>query len=98
MAEITKESLAHLAHLARLELSPEESVKFVHDLGNILNYFKELSAVDTSDVSPMTGGTSLKNVMREDAIDACSPQEHENIVKAFPDTKDNYLKTPAVFE
>src|SRR3972149_3584350 len=66
MAEITQKSLEHLADLARIELSESETDKFLKDLGNILNYFKELESLDTKDVAPMTGGTALKNVMRED--------------------------------
>ena len=88
MAEINKELLEHLARLARIELDEKEEPKLLSDLVAILNYFKELEALDTTGVVPMDGGTQLKNVFRED--EAKQP---------FPDdvaTKEP-LTVPAVF-
>ena len=58
-SSITKQELEHLAELARIELDPKEEDKLLKDLGNILDYFKELQALDTTNVAPMTGGTDL---------------------------------------
>ncbi len=98
MAEITKALIKKLAKLARLELSSAETEKFTTDLGNILAHVHELESVDTKNVAPMTGGTMLKNVMRDDVAEAVQPKEQKNIIDAFPDTQGGYLKTPAVFE
>ncbi len=98
MAEITKELVEKLAKLARLELAPTEIEKFTTDLSNILAHVKELESVDTKNVTPMTGGTMLKNVMREDVREAENEDEKKNIIDAFPDKQGGYLKTPAVFE
>lgn len=93
---ITRHELEHLAKLARIELDPAEEEKLLADLGAILGYFKELQALDTSDVPPMTGGTDLANIFRDDI-------ERENTnqragVSAFPEEKDGFLKVPPVFE
>jgi aspartyl-tRNA(Asn)/glutamyl-tRNA(Gln) amidotransferase subunit C len=93
---ITKAELEHLAKLARIELDPKEEEKLLKDLGAILDYFKELQELDTTNVAPMTGGTDLTNIFRGDT-------ERENTnrgagVLAFPETKDGYLKIPRVFE
>lgn len=98
MAEITKALVEKLAKLARLEFTGEELEKFTTDLGNILGHVKELESVDAKGVAPMTGGTMLKNIMREDIVVPENEKEKKNIVDAFPDKKGNYLKTPAVFE
>ena len=95
-SSISKHDLEHLAKLARIELDPKEEEKLLKDLGNILDHFKELQALDTTNVTPMTGGTDLKNIFREDA-------ERENTnkgagVDAFPESKDGFLKVPPVFE
>jgi aspartyl-tRNA(Asn)/glutamyl-tRNA(Gln) amidotransferase subunit C len=95
-SSINKEELEHLAKLARLELEPDEEEKLLADLGNILDHFKELQELDTANVSPMTGGTDLKNVFRDDT-------ERESTNRgagsdAFPESKDGYLKVPPVFE
>lgn len=93
---ITKRELERLATLARIELDPKEEEKLLKDLGAILDHFKELQELDTTNVKPMTGGTDLVSVLRED-------DERENTnrgagVEAFPETKNGYLKIPPVFE
>lgn len=98
MAEITKKSLEHLAELARLELSEKESEKFLGDLKNILEHFQELQEVNTDNVQPMTGGTFLKNVLREDEDQPSGFEHTHKIVEQFPDQEKGYLKVPPVFE
>lgn len=93
---IDRHTLEHLAKLARIELDPKTEETLLRDLGNILEYFKELQELDTTNVAPMTGGTDLRNVFRED-------NERENTdrgagVEAFPHSKDGFLKVPPVFE
>jgi len=93
---ITKTELEHLAKLARIELDPKSEEKLLKDLGAMLAYFEQLNELDTTGVLPMTGGTDLKNILRDDA-------ERENTnrgagVEQFPEKKDGYLKVPAVFE
>lgn len=97
MPEITKKSLEHLADLARLELTEKEEEKFLKDLESILGHFKELESLDTSNVAPLTGGTSLKNVFREDG-ERKSSLAADPVVDAFPEKEKGYLKVPAVFK
>lgn len=93
---IHKKTLEHLAELSRIELNPEEEEKLLKDLGKILDHFRELQEVDTANVEPMTGGSDLKNVFRND-------DERENTqkgagVEAFPEHENGYLRIPPVFE
>lgn len=99
-SSIDKKELEHLAALARLELDPKEEEKLLTDLGAILEHFKELQALDTSEVEPMTGGTDLKNVFREDGLDNGGPESTNRGagVDAFPESEDGFLKIPPVFE
>jgi aspartyl-tRNA(Asn)/glutamyl-tRNA(Gln) amidotransferase subunit C len=97
---IGKKELEHLAQLARIEIDPKEADKLIADLGAILNYFKELQELDTMNVVPMTGGTDLVNILREDGEEA-GGNENTNRgagVDAFPESKDGYNKVPPVFE
>lgn len=93
---ISREELRRLAELTRIELDPKEEEKLLKDLGNILNYFKELQKLDTAGVAPMTGGTDLRNIFRDDT-------ERENTNRgagtlAFPESENGFLKVPPVFE
>ncbi|MEX2033515.1 MAG: Asp-tRNA(Asn)/Glu-tRNA(Gln) amidotransferase subunit GatC [Candidatus Colwellbacteria bacterium] len=91
-----KFDIKYFAKLARIKLTGEEEERFSKDLGEILDHFKQLQEVDTSDVQPMTGGTGLRNVFRED-----EPRESRldrTGVEQFPEKKDDYLRVPKVFE
>lgn len=95
-SSINKHELDHLAKLARIEIDPREEEKLLKDLGNILEYFKELQQLDTAHVEPMAGGTDLRNIFRDDG-------ERENTnqgagTDAFPEEQNGFLKVPPVFE
>lgn len=95
-SSIDKAALAHLATLARIELDAAEEERLLADLGNILEHFKVLAELDTSDVLPMAGGTDLMNVLRND--DARENTDRGDGVEAFPESQDGYLKVPSVFD
>lgn len=95
MAELNKKSLEHLAELARIELKAGEEEKLLKDLQIILGHFGELQALDTSSVQPMTGGTNLENVFREDEIGKTG--DTGKGAEVFPESKGGYLKVPPVF-
>ena len=96
MALIQKKDIEHLAELARIGLHENEKEKLLGDLEKILIHFDELKEVNTDNVIPVTGGTELRNVLREDIVlpDRLNPDAS---VDAFPDNERNYLKVPPVF-
>ena len=95
-SSIDKDALVHLAKLSRIEYDPGEEQKLLTDLGAILDHFKELQALDTSDVPPMTGGTDLRNALRAD--DARESTDRGAGTGSFPKSKDGFNDVPAVFE
>ncbi|MBU4348661.1 Asp-tRNA(Asn)/Glu-tRNA(Gln) amidotransferase subunit GatC [Patescibacteria group bacterium] len=96
MAEIDKKNLKHLSELARIKISPEEESRLLKDFEGILDCFEELKKLNVSNVVPMTGGTNLKNVVREDEFNAVKDLGKGK--EAFPETKDDYLKVPSIFK
>jgi aspartyl-tRNA(Asn)/glutamyl-tRNA(Gln) amidotransferase subunit C len=48
---ITPETVEHVAKLARLELTAEETRRYSQDLGNILSLVEQLNDVDLSDIA-----------------------------------------------
>lgn len=97
MSVISKKDLEHLAELARIELHEHEKEKLLKDLEKILAHFEELKAVNTEGVIPVTGGTELTNVFREDELreERFSP---DRSVSAFPEKEGRHLRVPPVFE
>ncbi|MEK9170132.1 MAG: Asp-tRNA(Asn)/Glu-tRNA(Gln) amidotransferase subunit GatC, partial [Patescibacteria group bacterium] len=94
---LIKKDLEHLAELARIDLKAGEEKKLTKDLSNILDYFKELQELNTDGVEPMTGGTDLKNALREDQLSQKSEVKSQKSIEAFPDEENGYLKVPPVF-
>ncbi len=93
---IGKKELEHLAKLTRIDIEPGKEEKLIKDLNAVLDYFKELQALDTENVTPMTGGTDLRNMFRGDTDRESTNQRAGT--EAFPEKKDGYLKIPPVFE
>ncbi|MFM8687256.1 MAG: Asp-tRNA(Asn)/Glu-tRNA(Gln) amidotransferase subunit GatC, partial [Acidimicrobiaceae bacterium] len=63
---ISKETVVKVSRLARLSLTPEQAEKRTSQLAGMLDHFRDIEALDLSDVEPMTQQYPLKNVMRED--------------------------------
>ncbi len=93
---ITKETLKHLAELARIELTPREEEKLLYDLQKIFDHFEELKTLGTADVEPLVSVTGAKNVFRDD--DERKSTNRGAGTNAFPEKENGFLKIPPVFE
>jgi len=58
----------YVAHLARLNLTPEEQQTFGAQLGQVLGYIEKLNQVDVSRVEPTAHAVPLVNVTRPDEV------------------------------
>ena len=68
MSEITAEQVAHLAYLARIDLSPEEITNLAADLGQIVESVAKVSQVATADIPATSHPMPLTNVFRDDVV------------------------------
>jgi aspartyl-tRNA(Asn)/glutamyl-tRNA(Gln) amidotransferase subunit C len=59
-------NVKYVAHLARLELTPEAEQKIGAQLGSILGYIEKLKEVDVSGVEPTAHAFPMVNVTRAD--------------------------------
>jgi len=66
VSEITPETIAHLANLARIALTPEEIEKLTGELGAIVDSVAKVSEVATPDVVATSHPIRLVNVFRDD--------------------------------
>jgi len=67
--------IKYVAHLARIELSPDEEKKLAAQLGNILGYIEKLNKLDVSNVEPTAHAVPLINVTRPDQTGESLSQE-----------------------
>ncbi len=68
MAKISKETVEHVAKLARLGVTAEEAEKFSSQLSDVFDYMEILEEVDTSDVKETSQVTGLENVKEDDEV------------------------------
>ena len=93
---IDRETVIHVAQLARLGLSEQDIETFRTQLSSILQNIAILQEADVSGVSPTAHASRLTDVMRPDIpLPSCPP---EVLLANAPDQQDNYLKVNAVLE
>ena len=73
MKKISEETVEHVAKIARLSLTKREVTKFQKDLNDIVNAFKVLDEAPSAE--PSFQPVRIENVMRDDKIEECLPQE-----------------------
>lgn len=66
---LDKALVAKLAEIARLELSEEEKERYSEQLKVIIEAFRELDEVDTSNVEPSFHPLEIADVMRDDVVE-----------------------------
>ena len=95
---ITKETIQHLAKLARIELSPEREEQLAQDVSKILDYVEELKSVPTDGLPEVAQVTGLKNALREDVVTDKALSTPEEILATAPTTENGFVKVRAIFE
>ena len=68
MAAISRDDVAHLAKLARIEMTPAELDHMASELEQILGAVKRVQEVATSDIAPTSHPLSMSNVFRDDVV------------------------------
>jgi len=84
----------HVADLARLELSVEESRLMETQVADILDYISLLDGLDTSGVPPTSHVIDVANVMREDEVKPSLPVE-KGLANA-PERSGTSFKVPKI--
>lgn len=94
--KVDKETLAKIAHLARLKIKPEEEDGLLKDMNEILNWVDKLKEVDTEGVEPITHMTEEKNILRSDKAE--SVISREDALKNAPEQDGQFFKVPPVIK
>ena len=96
MAEISRQEVLHVAHLAQLHLTDDEVDRMRAQLSNILAAIETLRDVDTSHVGPTASVIGLENVMRED--EPRPGLTRDAALANAPLRDDPFLRVPTVLE
>ncbi len=95
--QLTKEEVAHVAHLARLAITEEELDRYTSQLSAILDYVDQLNKIDTTNIEPVAQVTGLVNVLAEDEV-AADTVDRQALLHGAPAAESPYLKVKAVLE
>lgn len=91
---LDRDQVRKVANLARLELTSDEEEQFVTQLSSILDYFEQLSELDTSTVQPTARAIDVANVTR---VDQLAPfADRELILEGAPDREGEFFKVPQI--
>lgn len=94
--KLTEDEVAHVAYLARLELTPEERKLFTVQLDSILAHFRHLQELDTTSVPPTSHAISMQNVLRDDEVTQSLPVE--DVLANAPERDDSFFVVPRIVE
>jgi aspartyl-tRNA(Asn)/glutamyl-tRNA(Gln) amidotransferase subunit C len=93
---LSREQIARLAALARLELSEAEAAAMQQQLNDILAMVDRMAAVDTSRVEPMSHPQEAMQRLRDDRV--TEPDQRELFQSAAPAVEDALYLVPKVIE
>jgi len=68
VATLSRDDVAHVAHLARLGLSGEELTRLEGQLNHILDQYAVLAELDTEHIAPTAQTIELENILRADVV------------------------------
>ena len=91
---IDREQVKKVANLARLDITPEEEEQFTTQLNSILDYFDQLSELDTDDVAPTTRAIETSNITRADKLQPFT--DRKALLDSAPEQEGDYFRVPKI--
>lgn len=96
MTGITRAEVAHLARLARLELTADELDHYAEQLDVILQAVARVGEVATDDVPPTSHPIPLVNVFRDDV--ARPGLDRDRVLEGAPAHEDDRFRVPRILD
>ena len=94
MPEITRDDVAHVARLARLNVTDEELDLFTGQLAAVLEHARDVEALDVHGVPPTAHPLPLKNVLRPDVVRPSL--DRAEVLAVAPAVEDDRFAVPPI--
>jgi len=91
---ISRDDVAHVARLARLQLTDDELDTFTGQLAAVLDHAADVEALDVHDVAPTAHPYELVNVLRPD--EPRPSLDRDEVLGQAPDAADGRFRVPPV--
>jgi aspartyl-tRNA(Asn)/glutamyl-tRNA(Gln) amidotransferase subunit C len=95
MAEsISPADVAHVARLARLDITDDELELFAGQLAAVLDHADDVASLDIADVPPTAHPLPLENVLREDVEQPSL--DRDEVLAMAPQAEDGRFRVPRI--
>jgi len=91
---IDQKTIQQIAKLSRLEVNDDQAQLFSEQMSIVLNYFEQISKVQTIGVEPMITPTEIENFWRDDLV--VKENSSEDMLNNAPARTGNLFKVPPV--
>ena len=96
MSAISRDDVAHLASLARIELTEQEHNDSAGQLDVILTAVASISEVAADDIPPTTHAVPVVNVFRDDVV---TPSlDRDSVLDYAPAAEDGRFRVPRILD
>ena len=93
---LTAADVQRIAHLARIEITPEEALDVREKLDRIFALIEKMRSVDTTGIAPMAHAQDVVLPLREDVV--TESDQHELYQSAAPAVRNGLYLVPKVVE
>ena len=93
---LTNQQVRHVAHLARLALSPEDEARFAQQLGGILDYVERLQSLDVTGIEPLAHAVPMTGGERPDELRPSLPRDE--VLSGAPQRVGEGIAVPKIIE
>lgn len=93
---INKETVAKIAHLARIAIGDAELAEYSKDLSNILDLVATMDSADTENITPLADPLEREQRVREDIV--TETNQRDKLLQNAPETENGLFTVPKVIE
>jgi len=94
VAGLTRSDVEHVAHLARLGMTPGELDRLQGQLNHILEQYAKLAELDTDAIPPTAQTIELENILRDDIATPSLPQAV--VLRNAPVREGDFIVVPPI--
>jgi aspartyl-tRNA(Asn)/glutamyl-tRNA(Gln) amidotransferase subunit C len=94
VATLSRDDVAHVAHLARLGLTDEELTRLEGQLNHILDQYAVLAELDTEHIAPTAQTIELENILRADVVTPSLPVDEA--LAGAPERVGDHVVVPGI--
>jgi len=88
--------VGYVAHLARIDVTEEETALFQGQLDQVLQYVEQLNELDVDGVEPTAHAFPVYNVLRKDEVG--QSLDHATVIANAPAATDGEVRVPKIID